>query len=165
MHKKPCSICRKWFTPDRRIGARQRTCSKRCSEERRRRKQAEWRRRNPEYFKARWLKERSRRAEEADRATAEALKEIKAGREPPPDESRPRRPSAIRVGGELGRLPWEAVQSEIGLEVTDFIAVVARLLIRLMQSEMGVQIAENKRVRRRLQEGATQTQIHRVPGW
>lgn len=143
--------------PDHRVGPRQKTCSKECSEERRRRRQAEWRQRNPEYFKARWLKERSKRAEAAGRATAEALKEIKAGREPPPAESRPRRPSTIRVGGELGRLPWEAMQSEIGLEVTDFIAVVATLLVRLMQSEIGTQVSENKVVRRRLQAGVTQS--------
>jgi len=164
MRKKPCSICRRWFTPDRRVGARQKTCSEECREKRRRRTQAEWRGRNPEYFKARWLKERARRAEAADRATAEVLEEIKAGREPPPAEDRARRPSAIRVGGELGRLPWEAMQSEIGLEVTDFIAVVARLLVRLMQSEKLTQVIGNKREPRTLQGVSTQDEIHPVPG-
>lgn len=164
MRKKPCSICRKWFTPDPRVGSRQKTCSVKCREERRRRTQAEWRRRNPEYFKARWLRERSRGAAAADRATAGILEGIKSGRDGPVREERPRRPSAIRVGGELGRLPWEAMQSEIGIEVTDFIAVVAKVLVRLMQSEMGTQVVENNEERSRLRGEVAQDEISPVPG-
>lgn len=164
MRKKPCSICRKWFTPDRRVGSRQKTCSKECREEHRRRTQAKWRGRNRGYFKARWLKERSRRAAEADRATARILQEAKPGRAGPPAEDRPQRPSAIRVGGELGRLPWEAMQSEIGLEVTDFIAVVAKVMVRLMQSEIRMQVLENRRERARLRGEVAQDEIRPVPG-
>ena len=163
MRKKPCSICRKWFIPDRRVGSRQKTCSAECREEWRRRRQADWRRRNPEYYKARWLKERARRAAEADRATAEALKAIRAGREPPEGVVVPDRPSAMRMAGELGRLPWDAMQFEIGIEVTDFIAVVSKVLVRLVQSEIRAQMLENTREPPTLQGEATQSETAPVP--
>jgi len=141
---KPCSICRKWFKPDRRVGSRQKTCSKECSDERRRRKRAEWRRRNPEYFRERWLRGRSERAKAADQATEETLEALKAGKQPPAAKERPERPPVIRVGGDLRGLPWEAMQSEIGVEATDFLTVMAILLVRLMQSEMRKQVIGNK---------------------
>src|SRR3954447_14534295 len=48
--KRPCTICRQWFRPDPRIGSRQRACGKpECRKLRRRKTQASWRRRNPEY--------------------------------------------------------------------------------------------------------------------
>ena len=153
---KPCSICRKWFRPDPRVGERQRACSKDCSDELRRRTQAEWRRHNPEYFKERWLRERSRRAKAADEAVEKA-REALTEREPPAVEERPERPPVIRMSGELRRLPWATVQSEIGVEMTDFIAVVATLLVRIMQSEIRKQVVENKREPQRLQGSATQT--------
>jgi hypothetical protein len=154
---KPCSICRKWFQPDARVGARQKTCSKECSDERRRRKQAEWRRRNPEYFKQRWLKERSERGKAAERGVEEAQEALKTGRSPPVSGERPEGPSVIRMSGELARLPWEAMQSEIGVETTDFIAVVATLLIRIMQSEIRSQVPGNTTEASRLGGSATQS--------
>lgn len=164
MRKKPCSICRKWFTPDRRVGSRQKTCSDECRKERRRRKQAEWREKNPEYFKARWLKERSRRAAEAERAAVQAIEDIKAGRPPPPFEERPRPPNPIRMCGELSRLPWRAMQSEIGIETTDYIAVVTKVILRLVQSEKESEVIENTREPPRVQKEVAQTQIPPVPG-
>lgn len=139
------------------MGTRQRACSKECSDELRRRTQAKWRRQNPEYFKARWLKERSRRGRAAEQAAQEVREALRAGRKPPEDEERGEAPAVVRMRGELRRLPWEAVQSEIGMETTDFIAVVATLLVRLMQSEIRKQVVGNKREPPRLQGSATQT--------
>jgi len=157
VRKKPCSICGKWFQPNARVGTRQKACCKKCSDELRRRTQAKWRQKNPEYFKARWLRERSRRSRAADRA-AEAVREaLKAGREPPAVEERQEAPRVVRMRGELRGLPWESVQSEIGVETTDFIAVVATLLLRLMQSEIRRQVAGSKRDPPRLQDSATQS--------
>jgi hypothetical protein len=164
MRKKPCSICRKWFTPDRRVGSRQKTCSEECRKEWRRRKQTEWRENNPEYFKARWLKERSRRAAEADQAAANVIEDIKAGREPAPLKERPRPPSVIRMCGELRRIPWRAMQSEIGIEVTDSIMVVAKVMLQAVQSEKKAEVTENKREPPRLRKEVAQTQIPPVPG-
>ena len=54
--KRPCSICRRWFTPNPKQGSRQVTCGRpACQRERHRKKCAEWNRKNPEYFKADYL--------------------------------------------------------------------------------------------------------------
>jgi hypothetical protein len=48
--KRPCSICRHWFRPHPRVGARQHACSNpECQSARRRQTQADWRAHNPEY--------------------------------------------------------------------------------------------------------------------
>jgi hypothetical protein len=48
--KKPCCICGRWFLPNRRVGNRQRACSKaECQRERHRRNCARWHTRNPDY--------------------------------------------------------------------------------------------------------------------
>ena len=50
MRKRPCSYCRCWFTPDPRVGKRQRACTKpSCQEVRRVETQARWRASHPEY--------------------------------------------------------------------------------------------------------------------
>lgn len=48
--RRPCRVCRKWFRPDPREGARQRVCgSPACQRERHRRACAAWHARNPGY--------------------------------------------------------------------------------------------------------------------
>jgi hypothetical protein len=57
--KRPCRICRKWFTPDARLGARQQTCgSKECKRQWHARKCRDWNRKNREYFQAIYLAKR-----------------------------------------------------------------------------------------------------------
>ena len=59
LRKRPCCICRRWFTIDRRVGRRQRACSSpACQRARREGTQASWRRRNLDYFHARRLHDR-----------------------------------------------------------------------------------------------------------
>src|SRR2546426_3370434 len=58
--KRPCCICRRWFRPDPRIGSRQQACRRpECQAARRKKKQRAWRQRNPDYFIARRIKDRS----------------------------------------------------------------------------------------------------------
>lgn len=53
---KPCSICRRWFTPNPKVGQRQRTCgSKACKSEQKKHTQAKWSKRNPSYWVERRL--------------------------------------------------------------------------------------------------------------
>lgn len=53
---KCCEICGISFTPDPRVGDRQRVCFKTaCQLERKKRSQASWLNRNPGYFKGRYL--------------------------------------------------------------------------------------------------------------
>jgi hypothetical protein len=44
-----CSICHRWFWPDPRVGARQKTCSKGRAAALRVQTQARWREHNPDY--------------------------------------------------------------------------------------------------------------------
>jgi hypothetical protein len=56
MGKRPCRICRRWFTPHPRLGDRQRTCGDpHCKKEWHRKKCAEWNRKNGEYFRTNYL--------------------------------------------------------------------------------------------------------------
>jgi hypothetical protein len=56
MGKRPCRICRRWFTPHPRLGDRQKTCGDpHCKKEWHRKKCAEWNRKNAEYFKTNYL--------------------------------------------------------------------------------------------------------------
>ena len=91
--KKPCSICRRWFRPDPRIGSRQRACrNPDCQVARRKKKQKRWRERNPDYFIARRILERG-----------------KADRPPEP----------LRLPSPLSRLPWDIAQSQFEAYLTD----------------------------------------------
>jgi hypothetical protein len=114
--KRPCAICRRWFQPDPRVGTRQRVCSQgACQLNRRRRKQADWRTRNPEYFVARRLQERA--AEKRDPEL----------RLPPP----------------LSRLPWDLAQSQFGAEGADFLGEFGKLIIGSTQSQRKAQVADS----------------------
>lgn len=56
MRKRPCRICRRWFSPDPRLGERQKTCADpHCKKEWHRKKCAQWNRKNPEYFRSNYL--------------------------------------------------------------------------------------------------------------
>jgi len=113
--KRPCCVCGRWFFADARVGKRQRACSMaKCQAERRRRTQAAWRAGNPEYFVARRLSERSRRA---------------TG--PPPQSLPP-----LRVPAPLDRLPWDVAQDEFGTQGADFLAVLGRVLVDAAQDAM-----------------------------
>lgn len=63
--KKPCRICRRWFEPHPRAGARQRVCSD-CQRERHRRSCADWHAKNPDYDKKRRLRAAARLDEASD---------------------------------------------------------------------------------------------------
>lgn len=57
--KRPCCICRRWFTPHPRLKHRQRTCGDPvCKREQHRRKCAEWNHRNGDSFKSNYLQKK-----------------------------------------------------------------------------------------------------------
>lgn len=100
--KRPCSFCKLWFQPDTRVGARQYACSaSACQKRRRRRKQAKWRRRNPDYFVGR-------------RWTAATAAE------------KPRPP---RAPAPLGQVPWDVVQSQMKSKPAVILGLFGRLLL------------------------------------
>ena len=91
-----CRICGQTFWPHPRAGKRQRVCGEKvCQVERHRRDCAEWRRRNPDYDREERLRKKVRSKPEPKRPGP--------GRAVEPDP--------------LQRLPWEAIQGVVGLEV------------------------------------------------
>ena len=102
--KRPCSVCRHWFQPDPRVGARQRACRKaECQTARRSWTQARWRAANRGYAAAYRI----------DRRNAQ---------KPPPD--------LLRVPAPLTQLPWDLAKDEFGAKGADFLGVVSTLLLR-----------------------------------
>lgn len=78
--KRPCSICRRWFRPDPRVGDRQHACQKpECQAARRKKTQARWRAANPDYAAAYRIQQR---------------------------QAQEQAPEPLRVPAPLNRLPW-----------------------------------------------------------
>jgi hypothetical protein len=141
LKKRPCKICRRWFYPDRRVGERQRACSKRsCQEARRSRTQASWRRRNRDYFTARRLQLRQVSQEEGT-----ALEPLQLA---PP----------------LSDLPWDIAQDEFGPVGTDFLGYLGRVLLRTGKDQRRVQVPVSIDEIGRLPLEAAQDQSHPLGG-
>ena len=116
--KRPCCICRRWFRPDNRVGSRQQACSKpACQALRRRKRQAAWRARNPDYFSGRRIQARG------------------ASDKPP---------EPLRLPSPLNQLPWDIAQSEFGVQGADFIGVMGALLVRSTQSQLKSYLIDSK---------------------
>lgn len=119
--RKPCSVCRRWFTPDARVGSRQRTCGKKCRKVRKKKTQEAWSKRNPTYWTERRLRQQVEKL--ADNSM------VRPTGAPP----------------ELSGLPVDWVQAEIGAEVLVIILFLARVLHRAAQAEMRRQHVEMTR--------------------
>jgi hypothetical protein len=131
--RRRCTVCGELFRADRRVGARQRTCSRAaCQQERRRETQGNWRQRNPDYFMDRRLRMRSLAA----RAATESGPSGRAA-------GVTRRPAPLAVPLELRQIPWTLAQDEIGVQVTDFLAVVACLLVRIAKDQRRAQTIDS----------------------
>ena len=119
--KRPCSICRHWFVPDRRVGRRHCACSAAaCQIARRARTQASWRRRNPDYFIAHRVQRRQLKADEAQGGVPPLVL-------PPP----------------LSQLPWDLAQEEFGVAGTDFLGHLSRVLLGAAQDQKAVQVIDS----------------------
>ena len=131
--KKPCCICRRWFRPDPRVGSRQQACPEPdCQVARRKKKQKAWRKRNPDYFIARRIQDRSR-------------------------QDRP--PESLRLPPPLSQLPWDVAQSQFGIEGADFLGVMGTLLLRSAQSQFRAYVIEDSRLPDTLRSESTQSQM------
>ena len=110
VRKRPCSICRRWFRPDARVGDRQHACgTPECQSKRRQKTQASWRGRNPGYAIAYRIDQRSAPTQPA--------------------------PEMLLVPAPLDQLPWEFAKDQFGLQCADFIAVLAALLVRFAKDQ------------------------------
>lgn len=118
MDKRPCSICKRWFYPDPRVGGRQEACSApACQAARRKKTQAKWRAANPDYATARRLNERQAKRGEFAPTVAHT-----PAKKPPPALSRMPPP--------LDQLPWDDAQDQFGPQRADFLKEFGRILVR-----------------------------------
>ncbi len=116
--KRPCSICRRWFLPNPRVGKRQRACGKpECQKGRRRKTQANWRRRNLDYAIA-WR---------LDRRTAQT--------QPPPEP--------LRLPAPLQQLPWDFAKDQFGAQGADFIGVMGALIVRSAKDQFRAYVSDS----------------------
>ena len=108
--KRPCTICRRWFRPDARVGVRQGACTKpECQTARRQKTQANWRSRNQGYAIA-WR---------LDRRATQA----------------PQPPEPMRLPSPLNQLPWEFAKDQFGAQGADFIGVMGALILRTAKDQ------------------------------
>lgn len=115
--KRPCTICRRWYRPDPRIGVRQRACGKpECQASRRSRTQASWRIRNPEY------------------AAAYRIEQRAIAMDPPAEP--------LRMPSPLNRLPWDLAKDQFGAQGSDFIGVLSGLLLRAAKDQLRTYVAD-----------------------
>jgi hypothetical protein len=92
------------------VGARQRSCSKpECQATRRKKTQARWRAKNPDYAAGYRLQRRH-------------------AQEQPPER--------LRVPPPLNRLPWDLAKDEFGGQGADFLGVMGALLVRSAKDEI-----------------------------
>jgi len=137
--KRPCCICRRWFRPDNRVGSRQRACSSpECQCLRRRKDQAAWRSRNPDYFSGRRI-------------------ETRMIVEPPP--------APLRLPSPLDQLPWDIAQSQFGVQGADFIGVMGALLQRTAQSKFALYGIDSRSDPDTLPPLAAQSQMESGADW
>jgi hypothetical protein len=109
--KRPCTICRRWFRPNPRVGNRQRACGNpECQTARRQKTQAEWRGRNQGYPSAWRIDQRA--------------------------ATQPEAPEPLRMPAPLNRLPWDVAKDQFGPQGTDFIAVMGALMLRTAKDQI-----------------------------
>jgi hypothetical protein len=108
--KRPCTICRRWFRPDARVGVRQRACATpECQTARRQKTQANWRSRNQGYAIAWRIDWRATQA--------------------------PQPPEPLRLPAPLNQLPWEFAKDQFGVQGADFIGVMGALILRTAKDQ------------------------------
>jgi hypothetical protein len=97
--KRPCSVCRRWFVPDPRVGARQRTCgAAECQRVRHRRADRKWHKQHPDYDRARRLLKKLEQARPPEHSSAPLRppEHSSAPLRPPEHRSAPLRPPEHR---------------------------------------------------------------------
>ena len=124
--KRPCRICRRWFSPNARLKDRQMTCADpECKRQWHRKKCAEWNKKNSDYFKANYLQKKLDPADQSG-----SIRGVK---------------SPLRSG-----LPREVVQEVISVQHTIILEYFGQLLFRRFQEVLKGQVIVNTGKARRL---------------
>jgi hypothetical protein len=122
--KRPCRICRRWFTPNPRLKDRQKTCGDaQCKKEWHRKKCSEWNKKNTDYFRTNYLDRKLDAASPSEKASK--ILPIK---------------SRLKSG-----LPLAFVQEVIDIQHLIIIEYLAQLLVRRFQEVLRDQVVVNTR--------------------
>lgn len=136
-NKRPCRICRKWFTPDPRLGDRQKTCGKEsCIRKWHAKKCSEWNKKNRSYFQAIYLSSK-----------LESSKTPSQSDNRPPPSSNPDKNCPIRSPSSRStpQLPGDVIQDVIGVQPLIIIEYVVQLLVRSFKEVIRAQPVEIQR--------------------
>lgn len=133
--KRPCRICGKWFSPDPRVGERQKTCgSEDCQRKWHTKKCSEWNKAHPQYFREIYLSGRLD-------AVAPHNAEIEA--------------HSADFSVTSGKLPRKVIQEVIGSQQLIIIEYVNRLLLKSFQEVISRQLSEIMIKQDRLLDGTS----------
>jgi len=136
-NKRPCRICRKWFTPDPRLGNRQKTCAKEpCKRKWHAKKCSEWNKKNRSYFQAIYL------SSKLESSKTPSQSDSRPPPSPNPERIRPIRPPSSRSTLEL---PGDVIQDVIGVQPLIIIEYVVQLLVRSFKEVIRAQPVDMQR--------------------
>ena len=145
LRQKRCRICKDPFWPHPRVGDRQQACRKPdCQKARRAQTQKAWREKNPDYWTARRLQQRSAAAKDAAKEAAQQTAErVRTGLPLVGGNSAVRSPPVPRVPQEMGALPWDFAHAEIGVAATDFLVLVLKVVLLYVQDQIEAQVSDS----------------------
>ncbi len=122
--KRPCRICRKWFMPNPRLGARQKTCgAEECKDKWHTKQCAQWNRQNRPYFQANHLSKKLDVSQNQEKSS-----------ENPPSRS--------KKVDKSPQLPQKVIQEVIGAQQFVIIEYVSRVLLKSVQEVIRKQSTE-----------------------
>jgi hypothetical protein len=129
--KRPCRICKKWFSPDPRLGDRQKTCgTPECQRQWHIRKCAEWNLKNRFCARESYLRGR---LEFLASSSHSPSSQSPSQASPPPLNPSPQRVSPLDY-------PPKVVQEVIGAQQLVIIEYIVRLLLRRVQEVIKPQL-------------------------
>jgi len=138
--KRPCRICRRWFTPNPRLKDRQKTCGNtKCKREWHKKKCAEWNKKNPDYFKTNYLQDKLNAASPSE--TSSKILPVK---------------SRLKSG-----LPLLFVQEVIDIQHLIIIEYLAQLLFKRFQDVLrGQDTVNTEEIRQQLPKRISRCDRH-----
>ncbi|CAB1068690.1 hypothetical protein D1AOALGA4SA_427 [Olavius algarvensis Delta 1 endosymbiont] len=120
--KRPCAICRRWFTADPRQIGRQKSCGKPdCQSELHRRQCVKWNRKNKNYYKAIYLSNKIERSKD------------------PPDCNQTKAPPLIPASRSDLALPKEVIVETTG---TELLIVLDYIIEQIIHREPKLSVLE-----------------------
>ncbi len=123
--KRPCKICKKWFSPNPRLRNRQKTCGKpQCQKEWHKRTCDKWNKNNRDYFRGIYLKRKILAEGSENEQDQDCTGKI---------ESSSRR-TFFRLG-----LPLQEIKEVMGAKMLIVIEYIFKVLMRALKEMLNVQ--------------------------